>query len=419
MKSQSSVLDIRQNFWVLASIQCGSLGLLGMVLGWQLADKFGINVTIGSIFVGNLIVWLIGIVIISISSQSRINSIENIREVIGKWGALFAAFCLIFAFLSWYILQLKIASIAFEHVLQIPPIKHNTLLSIRSGAALGILAALLAVGGMRIIKWINIISLPILLIYHLYSIFISKQHIAINNDWTLSLSVISTIVLFFLPGTINLPTFFRHSRSLADSFLALTFMTIFYTFFQIASFWMKVKESMVPDFSYFFNSSLSLQLITIVFIILVVTANMLVNIYFASASWETIVPRFEGAKEYAIIGLIGTAGYVFIQISGPMQMLLNLANFFLANLGFVLLISFLLESIVKRKPKTFGRLVGSSSWLLSCIVATVIEIKNPDTETHTLLISLGVNALFFLCVIFIEETLWAINKLRKNDKKSV
>jgi hypothetical protein len=413
MKKNKHIIDTKQNFLELASIQCGSTGLLGIILGWQMANSYGPTIAIGSIIIGNLIVWLIGIIIVTISTADRSNSIQNIKKIIGYSSALLASFCLILAFLSWNIFQLKMATISLEDFFHINYLKENNL-SIRSGAAIGFLSSLLALGGIRFIKWINIISLPILIIYFIFTIVYSSTEISLTHNWSFSFVIINSIILFFLPGTINLPTFFRHSRSLADSYLALTLMTIIFSFFQIASFWLQVKNNTLPSFD-LFNSNSFLAFLSFGFIILLTLSNLLVNIYFASACWEAITPKFEGPKEYAIIGLIGTAAYIFIQLTPPMKVLVNLANYFLANLGFVLLITYLLEIIVKRKPKLFSKIVGSSSWLVSCITSTILEINN-FKESHIILYSMGVSSLFFLSTIFIEETIWSFQNIFKKDR---
>ncbi|NGX63830.1 MAG: hypothetical protein KR126chlam6_01246 [Candidatus Anoxychlamydiales bacterium] len=350
-------------------------------------------------------------------AKDRSNSIENIGKTLGKPSAIFAAFCLILAFLSWYIFQLKSAETAIDDIFQIDSIKTN-ILSIRSGAALGLLGALLAIGGIKIIKWINLICLPILIIYQIFGLIVSKNTVILSGNWELSFSAIGLIIIYLLPGTVNLPTFFRHSRSLADSYLALTLMAFLFTFFQMSSIWLTLDNSSLPIFKYLLDMGFSFKLLTTFFVILFTICNIVVNIYFASASWEAIVPKFGGAKEYAIIGLIGTAAYTFIQISPPMKILINLANYYIANLGVVLILTFLLGIFIKDHSKVYIRRLGSASWLFSCIVATILELYKTK-DSNILLLSMEFSALFFLSAIFIEESIWSIKKIvTKNRKKN-
>ena len=418
MNQYKPIRDIKESFWTLAFILCGSTGLSGMILGWQLANKFGASVSIGSLCVGNLLIWLIGMAIITMASHNRINSIENIKKVLGNGVAILSAIFLIIAFLSWNIYQLKSATIVIDDFFQINKVVQNGL-SIRIGAALGAFASLIAIGGFRIIKWMSFISFPLMIFYYLFGLISSDSTVVLESHWKLSLSVISSVVLFYLLGIINFPTLFRHSRSLEDSYLALTIMTVVFTFFQISSFYLKVQDFEAPDFYFLTKLGISFQLFVIAFIIITTVTNMLVNIYFASACWEFAFPKFEGTKEYAIIGLIGTAAYTFIQISAPMKLLIDLSNYFLANLGIVLLLTSLLEIVVKKNTRILGRAIGISAWIAACIAAIILEVKNPNNnQTHTLLFSMGVCTLFFLGVIFIEETAWSIKKIIQRKKSS-
>lgn len=406
------VHDTNQNFWELASIQTASFGLPSMIFGWQIASSYGVEKTIGSICVGNLIIWLLGLVVVSMTSLDRTDAIQNVRKYLGKVSAVIAAFSLLLSLLAWYITQLKIASGAIDDIF---PNNNKILenLTIRSGAAIGFFSAFLVIWGIRIIKWLNLICLPLILFYQIYAILLSKNVVIFTETWGVSFAAIAVVVLFQLPGTVNLPTFFRHSRSRAHSYLALTLMAILLSLIQMSSIWIDFDNSSNLIFNKFLSSELSFQILLVLFIFLLTICNLITNIYFASASFEVLAPRFEGAKEYAILGLAGTASYTFIQISSPMQFLVNLANYFISSLGVVLLVTFLVHIVVKRRPKTFGKLVGTASLLTGCVTAIILEIHKPDQQIHNLIASMGTSALFFLCVIFIEETVWAIKKLIK------
>jgi len=402
-----------QNFWQLASIQSAALGFPGIIFGVQLAKKYGVGAAICSLSIGNLILWLVGVVVISMVSRSRFNAIENVKSYLGKAGGMLAALIFMFAFISWYGLQIYSSVFELSSFFSIDS-DHQRNVMIRFGVACGLLAALLSIGGIRLIKWIAVISLPILFIYHFFSILSSDYSITFKLD--VSVPAIISSIFLLLPGMINLPTFFRHSRSRADSFLALTIMTLFITFFQISSIWMafiNIEQSIQHPFN--FNAILQLFLISL-FIVLLLTNNNLLNIYFASACWEMIVPGFGGSKQYAIIGLLGTTAYTFIQISSPMLFFVDLANSFIANLGIVMLIAFLVRIVVKHRPRTFEKLINGGAWLIGCLTATVLEIQNPEEGIRSSLISIGVSTLFFLCVVFIEETIWATKKILKANK---
>lgn len=402
----------RQNFYNLFCIQTVSTGPPALIIGKQISEQYGAGTAICSIWVGSLILWAIGLAIISMVYQERTNAIENIKGYVGKWGGLLFALMLVFAFLNWYVIEIKFSITGLNSLFQskAPWSEH---LIIRLGAVLGIFAALLAIGGIRLLKWLTGIGFPFLICYIAYSIIISDYSLLSDWKWGLSFSGVLLAVLVNLPGVINLPTFFRHSRSRADSFLALTFMVFFYTIFECSSIWMKFSG----NFEYISEASMLLTFIipTSIFIILSSTCSNLLNIYLASACYETFIPRFQGNKGHAIMGLLGTAFYTFVQISSPVELLEKLFNSYIAILGIVLLIGVLVRLIIKHRPRKFEKIINTTSWLIGSITATILLTLNPSKQTHAILFGIGASTLFFLFVFYLEETWWSINKIRLTE----
>ena len=66
-----------QNFWQLASIQASAMGLPVMLVGGQIAAKTGPGIAVRSIFLANLILWLIDLAITSMSAEKQ-NDIESV-----------------------------------------------------------------------------------------------------------------------------------------------------------------------------------------------------------------------------------------------------------------------------------------------------------------------------------------------------
>jgi purine-cytosine permease-like protein len=387
-----------QNYFQLASIQSVSLGYSVINIGDLLAQKYGAGTAILSIIIGNLLLWLIAIGIISSTERAKSNAIENFKSYVGKYGAICTAVILMFAFINWYALQINSSISALNNLYHL-----EKDVIIRAGAALGLLSALFSIGGIRLLKWITVCSLPILLSFHMYGILSSDVSIPIKNTWSLSFPAILFSVLALLPGVINFPTFFRHSRSKAHSYFALTILTILITFFEISTIW--VKFSNFPAEHLLFNTFMAGFVI-----ILSLTCANLLNIYLASAVWETVVPRFSATKGYAIIGLAGTLTYTFVQISSPVQFLEDLSNAYIACLGIILLMAFILKIIVKHRPRPFEKGINMTSWVFGCMISTLYEINYPLEGVDALLAGVKASVLFFVCVLFVEETVWATRK---------
>ncbi len=394
-----------QSFIHLSVIQTVSLGIPVITVGFRLAEKYGAGVAICSILIGNLILWLIAMTISSMAIEDRSNAVENVKEYLGKYGAFFMVLVLLIAFLNWFVLQINTSIPSIGHYFGIE--KKDGL--VRLGAGIGFFTALVSIGGIRIIKWITTVSFPIVFCYYIFAVLQSNYSLSSAHQWGVALPAVLTTILVLLPGVVNLPTFFRHARTKSDCYLALTIMTLVISFFEIATIWMTfVDGSGVIGFG---STSSMFSLATLLFIFISLVTTNLLNIYYASACWECFAPKFEGAKGYAIVGLIGTAAYTFIQIYTQIQFLEDLANCYIASLGVVLLIAFLVRTIVRHRPRSFQKLINGFCWLVGCLVGTLTIIKNTHDGIDPLLTSVAWSALVFLCIIFMEETIWAIRKI--------
>lgn len=388
-----------QNYLELACIQCVSLGIPVIALGNALAKQYGVGTAICSVLVGNLILWLIAIMIISMAYEKRSNAVQNVNDYLGRYGSLCMWVLLIVSFIGWFVLQINSTLPIIGLYLD----TKNSASLLRLGVGLGFLTALFAGGGIKVIKYFTVMSFPAVLCYYIYAIFQGGNSSAVFS-WGISIPAVVAAILMLLPGVVNFPTFFRHAKSKGDAYLALAIMTILISFFEIATIWIQFTPTG--------NSLLSLT--TLGFIVWTLICANLLNIYFASACWEGFMPRFEGAKSYAIIGLLGTVAYTFTQISAPILFIQNLTNSYISTLGVVLLIGFFIRIFIHHRPHARGKTINSFCWLVGCVTATILAIQNEANSTLPLLGGISASTGSFFCILFIEENIWAIRKILSN-----
>jgi len=230
--------DINQNFWQLACIQGTAMGLPVMLVGKQLVSQYGVGIAITSIFIGNLILWIIALSMFAMTYDSQgkaKHAIENVLTYFGKPLSIIAAIVLMIAFVSWFSVQINAQMDYTGRILINYAGWNNT-----SKLVTMIVSAFFIIGistfGIRIIKWICTSAFPLLVIYVIYALSNSSIHHT-NIEWDVSHKGIILVITIIFPGIINLPTFFRHARSRADGIFALTLMTIFVTGFQAATIW--------------------------------------------------------------------------------------------------------------------------------------------------------------------------------------
>src|SRR3990172_12081640 len=109
--------DHNQNYWQLGCIQASASGLPVIFIGGTIASHLGVGSAISYVIIGNLLLWMIGLTIISMDAPARPNALELVKSYLGTIGGVLAALFLIIAFLSWYTLQLHSATIAMNQLL--------------------------------------------------------------------------------------------------------------------------------------------------------------------------------------------------------------------------------------------------------------------------------------------------------------
>lgn len=403
---KNSKLDTNENFWSLGCI-FAYLGVPAMIIGDSLAHIYGVTSAIISICIGNLLLWILGLGIISMT-QGKQHALDNIKKSFGKYSGLLAAFIFSLTFLMWYTKQLSWAVTTVDSLL--PENKGSEI-----GLFLGCLTSILGLGGFKAVKWVCIIGLPILISVSIYSISINTTHINYSGNFHISLISILPVIFICLPGTVNLPTFFRHSKSKSNSVLALSLIAIFHIFFQILTIFSGL-DSLITNQE---NISATKSATILVFTLIKLLGINLINIYFVSACWEMIFPRDYGKKKYIIFGLVGTATYLYIESSPILKnfaFLERIIEFSMALLLISLIVNFLISTAVKHRLLYLSKFLGSMSWIIGCIISIASLFQNPKTPNQALLNGVISMLLFSVATVFIEETFWSINALRKKNK---
>ncbi len=368
-----------------------------MSIGDVLSQQYGAGVAIGSIVVANLISWLIAILIITMAIRSRANAVENINHYLGKFSSWCMRFLLMISFLFWFTFQIRSTLPFLEIYLSKSSLSYL-------GIGLGLFSAILSMGGIRLIKWSTVISLPFVIFYIVYAILRTEPSFSEIGTLGISGSAIIASLFSFFPSVANTPTFFRHSRSRADSYLALTLITLINILFQISTIWIKFTYTQ----NYFFF------LATLCFLMWIsITVNLLSFIYLVSASWEGWIKQLEGAKGYILIGIIGTLAYILLPDSAPFLLIQNLANCYLASQAAILCIGFLIHFLIEDQPHYKGKNINSFCWLMGCIVATILTIHDSADTTTPLFAGIWTSIASFFGILLIKENVWATKTLLK------
>lgn len=397
-KERNPPLIQDQKWYHLGTLLSGASSLPAIILGKQLSMQYGTGTAIFSILVANLILWVIGMAVISMASENRSNSIENVKSYLGKYGALFMWLLLMITLLNWFDRQLNTSLPSIGEFFG----TKDQIQLVRLGVGIALITTALSLGGMRLMKPLIISSFPFIFGFYVFSIFRSDFSIRQISGFSLSLSAIISTIFVNLLGVLNLPTLFRHARSKADSYLGLAVLAALLTFFEISAIWMPLDNAGI----FIHERSWYAAFATFLFTLLTLIYINLINIYYASACWETYIPRFEGTKGYAIIGLMGTATFILLQSPTPIHLITDLTNCYIASLGIVLVIAYLYRIVVRHRPRKFDMAINGLGWLFGCIVSSIYIFRD-HTAIDSLIAGAVASASACLCIIFIEESIWA------------
>jgi hypothetical protein len=405
--------DTNQNFWQLASIQSAALGVQGMLIGKHLANQYGEGVAITSLCIGNLILWIIALSMFSMTYHGQgkaKHAIENVLTYFGKPLSIVAALVLMVAFISWFPVQIN-AQMDYADKILI----HYSNWGKTAKLISMIISAFLIIGlstfGIRVIKWICTLALPLLIIYVIYAFCNRDVHLH-SIEWGVSHKGIIPVVIIVFPGIINLPTFLRHARSRQDGILALTLMTIFVIGFQAATIWFHFTSDPSSIFApYLPEIGWTINLLSLLgFIFLATLCVNIVNIYFASAALEFVIPNFTDARGYVLIGLIGALALSVFKSETIVNGLETITNNFIGSLGVVLVVGYLSRIIIVHRFRRLEKEINILCWIIGCTASLYAFFMKKDITT-TFISGIFTSALSFIIIIFIEETVWSIRRI--------
>ena len=384
--------DTHQSIWQLSVIQLSgwmSLPILATsVFVLQENSFYGAALTI---VVGNAILWFIRLGVIIMSHNKRQSTLDISRAYLGTTGGYFIGALLIISTLAWFIAQTSSASNALSHLLPIPESPDIDQL-MQMSVLLGVISTLLCMEGIVVLRRLASLVFPLLVVAFIVAIFLVPFHLPEQRDATLSLSGLTLVLATNLGITADLPTFFRHSRSLKTSVAALTVIQLVSLVLAICGLYfgsiithgIELNTGLILGTG---NEILRIALILFVFFS-VICANV-ANVYSASVGWEVIAPTaLIGRKEYLILGLGLTIIFILVANLISVEVLLNASDSSLVNLCLVLILGYIISRLVGGSPSLFEQRSYFVAWLLSTCANTLQFCKMVPMEVSPLIVGL-------------------------------
>ncbi len=368
MAKAHTLPDTHQSSLQLAVIQL--TGIISLpVLASSVLIRHLTNFTdaVVTVVLANVILWVIRYGIISMSYKGRKSALDIAQDYLGNIGGYFIGALLLASTLAWFIVETTLAS---NVLTQLIPLNTGEGVNrfIQTSVVLGILSTLFCMEGIVVLRLLAVFSFPILILVFIGVLFTSPLQTISSETVGISLMGLSIALGTSLGITVDLPTFFRHSRSWKTSINALTIIQLVSLAISIAGLflgpvispWLESQEGIN-----FAASSTAQKIFIIILIFVSVVCANVSNVYSSSVGWEIIAPIFAGRKEYLILGLGLTTIYILVANIFSMHSLLDTTDNALVNLCLVLVLAYVLSLLFRRSPSSLEKGTYFFAWLIS------------------------------------------------------
>lgn len=381
MHSHAVAVEKKQSLVSLTAIQVtGATSIPVLNASIQLLHQNGFWRALGILLVGNILVWCIAMLIVRMIGNKKKNTLENAKDYLGHWGVYPLALVLIVSTIASFVLQINLAT---EIILQIVNLHYSVHVNsfMQVGVVLGVLSTFVCMEGIKGLRWIALISFPILILSFLgVLVFAGGESVVALQAKT----TIGSLAIAFgtsLGVAVDYPTFFQHSKSKRDSFYAVTSI-------QALTFLIGVGGLLlgrhigstqdVTEWQMIFDADVWIRALFLLLVVLSCLCVNSVNIYSASIGWELLAPdALTGRKEYLILGLGLTSIFILLTNLVPVYLFLTITDVTLATLCLVLVTAYLGKLWLRVRVAEWEKMAYFAVWTLGTILAIWGGVQDP------------------------------------------
>ncbi|MFQ5729271.1 MAG: cytosine permease [Waddliaceae bacterium] len=330
--------ELRQNWQQLAVVQIGGAICLPIfVVGHALAKTYGLHSAILAILVGNLMLLVLGCVVAWASASYRQSTAELAVDLFGTKGKGFFSAALVLSMVGWFAIQLNIMTLSLQTII-------GRDLALSGNVCLGILITLAGIKGMRGLTTLANISMPILLLTIAYAIYnASHTPVVVKQSQAFTCAGISLALATAIGAVIDLPTFFRIAKSPKDGIIAIIVLFGFVlplieavgVYLYVHSQGENILEVLASP-----SSPKLWKLWILGFLLLAGWTTNNANLYSASVSMKTLLPRLTDTARILSVGAVGTL-LSCLNFLDNMAAVLDVIGIILASMGAVMIGLFL------------------------------------------------------------------------------
>lgn len=196
-------MNQKQSWWQLLAIQAGgTLCPPILFIGRLLAEQYGWKGALLTIALGNGVLLLLGLLFAGMSTRRPLSTVEHAIYYFGPNGRWIFGSLMMISVLIWFGIQLNAMSLSLASL----GLDFNVL-----NLGIGIVITGLMCFGMRTVKNLSFVTIPLLVLVALNS---ERSEFP---DFEMSMAGIFMVIGANIAAVIDLPTFFRHARNTGDA----------------------------------------------------------------------------------------------------------------------------------------------------------------------------------------------------------
>jgi purine-cytosine permease-like protein len=364
-----------QPWWVLLTIQAGGTVCLPVIMVGQLAcQKFGWLPAVLAVAFGNLFLLAIGVTLASLSTYRPQSTVQHAVTYFGNQGKILFAFLMMLSMLGWFGIQLNVMTLSLQQLfgmldITLPPLLLNF--------SMGMILSMVMCLGMQAIKWLSSLSAPLAIFTLLYAVLSTSGSMPRAEPLTFSwLGAISLVIGANIAAVIDLPTFFRHSKSERDARVCILLLYgIIVPVIEIAGVYLSAVTGGSTVLDVLQSGHNQLWMVwTCYFIIISGWATNNTNLYSALTSSLSLTSKLSPYMRTILVGAIGT-GIACFNPLGHIEGVLDTFSVTIGAMGAVILTSYLIERISNNYKQESW--ISVLSWIVGVVIGlttTVYEI---------------------------------------------
>jgi cytosine permease len=330
---------IGQSWIRLLSIQVGGAICLPVIMiGQILSQTYGLVSAITALLIGNGLLVIAGLYFGKMGLQNGRSSIEQAIDRFGVRGTQLFSVLFTLSMIGWYGIQLNVMTMS---VLELMPVPVSPVLL---NLALGALMTYVSCIGIKGLETLSNAATPLLIATLVGCLYLHSGIAGIEKGPVFSAGAISLVLAGSIACVIDLPTYFRHAKSVKDSHIAAIIL------FAVI---LPLLEG-IGVYLGMSNTGSILQVLTsgggalwtlwvALFLILAGWTTNNTNLYSAGVNSFALMPKTSRGLRTALIGGIGTLIACF-DLTLHFETVLNLMGIGIGAMGGVLLVSYILKN---------------------------------------------------------------------------